>query len=98
MSAKLPQQPLNLTREDYWSTLTQYYPCDDDIKRTQQLIDKYNITTHQQLAMFYLKMNVLQLTDVFENYVQTSTEEYGINPFVLFLSSWVYIENRIEVD
>ena len=34
--------------------------------------------------MFYLKMNVLQLTDVFENYVQTSTEEYGINPFYSF--------------
>ena len=45
MSAKLPQQPLNLTREDYWSTLTQSYPCDDDNERTQQLIDKYNIIT-----------------------------------------------------
>ena len=34
------QEPLNLTKEDYWSTLTQSYPCDDDIKRTQQLIHK----------------------------------------------------------
>ena len=23
------QEPLNLSEEDYWSTLTQYYPCDD---------------------------------------------------------------------
>ena len=30
--------------------------------------------------MIYFKMDVLQLTDVFENFVQTSTEEYGINP------------------
>ena len=45
-------QPLNLTKEDYWSTLTQSYPCDDDIKRTQQLIDKCNITTPQQLTLF----------------------------------------------
>ena len=58
------QEPLNLTKEDSWSTLTQSYPCDDDIKRTQQLIDKYNITTPQQLTMLYLKMDVLQLTDV----------------------------------
>ena len=36
---------LNLTKEDYWSTLTQSHPCEDDIKRTQQLIDTYNITT-----------------------------------------------------
>ena len=25
-------QSLNLTKEDYWSTLTQSYPRDDDIK------------------------------------------------------------------
>ena len=78
------QEPLNLRKEDYWSTLTQSYPCDDDIKRTQQLIDKYNITTPQQLTMLYLKMDVPQLTDVFENFVQTSTEEYGINPLFSF--------------
>ena len=30
--------------------------------------------------MLYSKMDVLQLTDVFENSVQTSIEEYGINP------------------
>ena len=78
------QEPLNLTKEDYWSTSTQSYPCDDDIKRTQQLIDKYNITTPQQLTMIYLKMDFLQLTDIFENFVQTSTEEYGINPLYSF--------------
>ena len=30
--------------------------------------------------MLYLKIDVLQLAYVFENFVQTSTEEYGINP------------------
>ena len=73
-------EPLNLTKEDYWSTLNQSYPCEDDIKRTQQLIDTYNITTAQELTMLYLKMDVLQLTDVFENFVETSTLMYGINP------------------
>ena len=77
-------EPLNLTKEDYWSTLPQPYPRDDDIKRTQQLFDKYNITTPQQLTMLYLKMDVLQLTDIFENFVQTSTGEYGINPLYSF--------------
>ena len=37
------QEPLNPTKEDYWSTLTQFYPSDDDIKRTQELIDKNKI-------------------------------------------------------
>ena len=26
-------EPLNLTKEDYWSTLTQSHPCEDDIKK-----------------------------------------------------------------
>ena len=68
-------QPLYLTKEDNWSTLTQSYPCDDDLKRTQQLIDKCNITTPQQLTMLYLKMDVLQITVVFENFVESSTRE-----------------------
>ena len=30
--------------------------------------------------MFYLQMDVLQLADVFENFVEKSTLIYGINP------------------
>ena len=74
------QEPLNLTKGDYWSTLTQSYPSDDDIKRTQELIDKNNIKNGQELTMLYLKMNVLQLADVFENFVESSTRECKINP------------------
>ena len=74
------QEPLNLTKEDYWSTLTQSYPSDDDIKRTQELIDKNKIENGRELTMLYLKMDVLQLADVFENCVESSTREYKINP------------------
>ena len=74
------QEPLNLTKEDYWSTLTQSYPSDDDIKRTQELIDKNNIKNGQELTMLYLKMDVFQLADVFEIFVESSTREYKINP------------------
>ena len=74
------QEPLNLTKEDYWSTLTQSYPSDDDIKKTQELIDKNKIENGRELTMLYLKMDVLQLADVFENFVESSTREYKINP------------------
>ena len=74
------QEPLKLTKEKYWSTLTQSYPSDDDIKRTQELIDKNKIKNGRELLMLYLKMDVLQLADVFENFVESSTREYKINP------------------
>ena len=73
------QEPLKLTKEDYWSTLTQSYPSDDDIKRTQVLIDKNKIKNGRELTMLCLKMDVLQLADVFENFVESSTREYKIN-------------------
>ena len=61
------REPSNLTKEDYWSTLTQSYPSDDGIKRTQEIIDKNKIKNGRELTMLYLKMDVLQLADVFEN-------------------------------
>ena len=47
------QEPLKLNKEDYWSTLTQSYPSDDDIKRTQELIDKNNIKNGQELTVIF---------------------------------------------
>ena len=78
------QEPLNLTKEDYWSTLTQSYPSDDDTKRTQELIDKNKIENGRELTMLYLKMDVLQLADVFENFVKSSTREYKIDPLYIY--------------
>ena len=72
-------KPLNLTKEDYWSTLTQSYPSDDDIKRTQELIDKNKIENRRELTMLYLKMDVLQLADVFENFVEILHENIKLS-------------------
>ena len=73
-------QPLNLTKEDFWSTLKQETPPDEEINRTQEIIKKYDLKNGQELTMLYLKMDVLQLADVFENFVEKSTLEYNINP------------------
>ena len=61
------QEPLNLTKEDYWSTLTW---SDDDIKRTREIIEKYKNKNGEELTMLYLKIYVLMLGDVFENFVE----------------------------
>ena len=74
------QEPLNLTKEDFCSTLKQEIPQNEETNRTQEIIKKFNMKNGQKLTMLYLKKGVLHLADVFENFVQTSTEEYGINP------------------
>ena len=62
------------------STLKQTTPPDEEINRTQEIIKKFNVKNGQELTMISLKMDVLQLADVFENFVEKVTLEYGINP------------------
>ena len=74
------QEPLNLSPVDFWSTLKQTTPSLEEINRTQEIIKKYDLKNGQELTELYLKMDVLQLSDVFENFVEKATLEYGINP------------------
>ena len=74
------QEPLSLSPEDFWSTLKQTTPSLEEINRTQEIFKRYDLKNGQELTMFYLKMDVLQLADVMENFVEKSTLEYGINP------------------
>ena len=73
-------QPLNLEKKyNFWSTPKQSYLLDEETKRTQNVIEKYDIKIGQELTMIFLKMDVLQLTDVFENFVEKSTRMYSNN-------------------
>ena len=47
------QEPLNLTKEDFWSTLKQTTPPDEEINRTQEIITKFNVKNGQELTMLY---------------------------------------------
>ena len=73
-------KPLKLGREDYFSTLKQLYPDFEEIIRTQAIIVKNRITNLKELTMLYLKNDVLFLTDIFQNYIDTCKKAYGINP------------------
>ena len=73
-------KPLKLGREDYFSTLKQSYPDFEEIIRTQAIIVKNKITNLKELTMLYLKNDVLLLTDIFQNYIDTCKKAYGIHP------------------
>ena len=98
------QELLNLTKEDFWSTLKQTTPPDEKINRTQEIIKKFNVKNGQELTMIYLKMDVLQLADVIENFVEKATLEYGINPLYSYsLAGYTWkaglkLKTNIELD
>ena len=73
-------KPLTLGREDYFSTLKQSYPDFEEIVRTQAIVIKNKISNLKELTMLYLKNDVLLLTDIFRNYMDTCKKPYGINP------------------
>ena len=80
-------KPLKLGRDDYFSTLKQSYPDFEEIIRTQAIIVKNKITNLKQLTMLYLKNDVLILTDIFQNYIDTCKKAYGINPLYSYSTS-----------
>ena len=73
-------KPLKLGRDDYFSTLKQSYPDFEEIIRTQAIIVKNKITNLKEITMLYLKNDVLLLTDIFQNFIDTYKKAYGINP------------------
>ena len=73
-------KPLKLGTEDYFSTLKQSYPDLEEIIRTQAIVIKNKITNIKEITMLNLKNDVLLLTDIFQNYIDTCKKAYGINP------------------
>ncbi len=69
-----------LKDEDFYTTLKQGTPDKKEIKRTMDIINHFSIQNGKQLTELYLKTDVLLLADVFENFVNISVNEFGINP------------------
>ena len=45
------QGPINLTKADYWSTLKQETPPDEEINRTLEIIRKFIIKNGQEINL-----------------------------------------------
>ena len=75
------QKPVdNLEKEDFFGKLKNKCPDDEEIERTKEIIEKFNIKIGEELTEIYLKSDVLLLTYVFEKFLKVSVDEYGISP------------------
>ena len=73
--------PLKIGREVYFSALKQSYPDFEEIIGTQTIILNNKKTNLKESTMLYLEIDVLLLTDIFQNYIDTCEKAYGHNPF-----------------
>ena len=70
----------NIKKEDFFSKLKNNCPDNEEIQRTKEIIEIFNIKNGKELTELYLKSDVILLADVFEKFIKISVEEYGINP------------------
>ena len=74
------QKPIDkLKKKDFFSKLKNKCPYDEEIQRTMDIIDKFNIQDGEELTEIYLKSDVLLLTCVFEKFIKVSFNEFEIN-------------------
>ena len=69
-----------LTKQDYFSKLKNDYPNDEEIERTNKIIQTFNIKNGAELTQLYLKSDVILLADVFEKIIKVSYEQFKISP------------------
>ena len=69
-----------IDKKDYYSRLTNGYPIEEEIERTNKIIGIFKIKNGRELAELYLKTDVILLADVFEKLIKVSIKEFGINP------------------
>ena len=48
------------------------YPDDEEIERTNKIIQTFNIKNGEEFTQLYLKSDVILLADVFEKFITTS--------------------------
>ena len=79
-SIEVYQKPVdNLKKEHFFSELKNGYPNDEEIQRTMEIIEKFNIKNGEELTEIYLKKDVLLLACVFEKFIKVLVNEFKIN-------------------
>ena len=75
------QKPVNnLKKEHFFSKLRNKCPDNEEIERTKDIFQKFNIKNGEGLTEIYLKSDVLLLACVFEKFIKISVNEYDIDP------------------
>ena len=69
-----------LKKEDFISKLKNECPSTDEIQRTKEIFELFDIKDGEELSNLYLKSDVYLLADVFEKCIKISIQENGIFP------------------
>ena len=69
-----------MKKEDFFIKLKNEYPSDEEMERTKEIIEFFDIKNGEELKQLYLKSDDLLLACVFEKFLKVSVNEIVINP------------------
>ena len=69
-----------LTKKEYFNKYKKNHPDDEEIERTNKIIQTFINKNGEQLSQLYLKSDVILLADVFEKFNKVSYKQFKINP------------------
>jgi hypothetical protein len=79
-------------KEKFWSTLTEQGISDEDYTHAQKVWKAFDMKTFREYHDLYMKVDVLQLADVFEAFRDMSLKNYQLDP------AWYYTAPGLSWD
>jgi len=80
------------SKENFYSSLTEKGISNEDYTCTRYVWQAFNMKTFKDYHNLYMKVDVLQLTDVFENFRDIYLKQYQLDP------AWYYIAPGLSWD
>jgi len=79
-------------KEKFYSSLIEKGISDEDYEHAQKIWREFNIKTFREYHDLYMKVDVIQLADVFENFRNVCLEHYKLDP------AWYYTAPGLSWD
>jgi len=80
------------SKEKFYSSLTESNISEEDYAHAQNVWKEFNMKTFREYHDLYMKVDVLQLADVFENFRNVCLEHYKLDP------AWYYTAPGLSWD
>jgi len=79
-------------KDAFYSKLNNFNITDDDFENAIKVWEHFKMTTFHDYYDLHMKLDVLLLTDVFENFRSVCLKNYGLDPY------WYFTAQRMAWD
>lgn len=93
--SKLDEKSLP-TRDQFYSALTESHISDDEYMFAQKVWKEFDIKTLGEYADLYMKIDIILLADVFENFRNTCYDNYNLDPAQYYTAPGLSFDSMLK--